>query len=281
MKKTQFEPLVIQDFEEDVFHAPVHGQTYYELVYIRKGNGIHLLNNSRLSYRSGDLFIICPEDQHYFEINKRTHFTFIKFTDSYFSGHKLHRPDAFLLSSPEDIMRKKLLKEVKLTMDEPCVSILRNTMENIVAYNRHKNAASSPLIYYQVLSVFGLIREAASKLGIGTNSGQPDKEELISYIHQHIYEPHVIQIKNIAAHFHISPSYFSTYFKRNFEVSYREYMNEYRTKLIEKRILVPSLTMKQIADEFGFTDESHLSHFFKRMRKLSPVSYRISINRRD
>jgi AraC-like DNA-binding protein len=276
MRRTQFEPLVIHDFEEEAFRLPVHGHTYYELVYIRKGSGVHLLNNSRLPYKSGDLFIISPEDQHYFEIKRCTHFTFIKLTDSYFAGHKLHQPDAFLLSSPEDMMRNKLLKEIKLKMEEPCISILRNTIENIVAYNCRKDIASSPLVYYQVLSIFGLIREALAKLSIRIDHGQPDQEELISYIHQHIYEPPLIRIKNIATHFHISPTYFSAYFKRNFETSYRDYVNEYRIRLVEQRLLVPSLTMKQIADEFGFTDESHLSHFFKGIRKVSPLSFRQS-----
>ncbi|WP_126972712.1 AraC family transcriptional regulator [Gynurincola endophyticus] len=274
MKRTQFDRLVIHDFEEETFHLPVHSHTYYEMVYIRKGMGLHLLNNNQIPYKKGDLFILSPEDKHRFEITKSTHFTFIKFTDSYFAGHKMHQPDAFLLITPESIMRNKLLKEVKLKMNEPCVSILQNTIENIVAYSCRKDVATSPLVYYQILSIFGLIKEAAAKLNIRIDNGQPDKEELISYIHQHIYNPSQVQIKNIASRFNIASTYFSDYFKRNFSISYKSYLNEYRTKLIEKRLETPALNMKQIADEFGFTDESHLSHFFKTMRKVSPVQYR-------
>lgn len=274
MKKTQFDALVIHDFEEKVFHLPAHSHTYYELVYIRKGSGIHLLNNNRLPYTAGDLFILSMEDQHYFEIKKSTHFTFIKFTDSYFAGHKSNRPDSFLLFTPESIMRNKLLKEVKLKMDEPCVSILKNTIENIVAYNCRKDVATSPLVYYQILSIFGLIKEAAAKLNTRIDNGQPDKEELISYIHQNIYDPSLIQVKNIAAHFNIAATYFSDYFKRNFLISYRDYIKKYRVKLIESRLDSPLITTKQIASEFGFTDESHLSHFFKGIKKMSPMEYR-------
>jgi len=274
MKKTQFEPLVIHDFEEKVFHLPAHSHTYYELVYIRKGNGDHLLNSNRLPYKTGDLFILSPEDRHYFEIRKSTHFTFIKFTDSYFSGHKLHRPDVFLSFAPETIMRNKLLKEIKLRMDEPCTTILRNTIENIVAYNCRNDVASSPLVYYQLLSIFGLIKEAVSKLSIRIDDGQPDKEELISYIHQNIYDPDLIRIKGISSHFNIAATYFSDYFKRKFSISYRNYIKEYRMKLIEKRLAVPTLSIAEIADEFGFTDESHFIHYFKKNKNISPGSYR-------
>ncbi|WP_443947221.1 AraC family transcriptional regulator [Pedobacter sp. AW1-32] len=274
MKRTQFDPLMIHDFVEKTFHLPIHSHTYYELIYIHKGSGIHHLNHNQIPYRSGDLFVISPEDLHNFEIKKCTRFTFIKFTDSYFKDHKLNSPDAFLLSSPEDIMRNKLLKEVKLKMDEPCVSILRSTIENIVAYNCRRDIATSPLMYYLILSVFGLIKEAVSKFDLQVPFNRLDREDMISYIHQNIYNPQKIQVKNIATRFNIAETYFSRYFKHNFEVSYREYINEYRTKLIEKRILLATHTLKEIAAEFGFTDESHLSNFFKTRRKLSPVNFR-------
>jgi len=276
MKRTQFEQLVVHDFEEQEFHLPTHSHTYYELVYIHKGLGIHLLNNTKLPYKTGDLFMISPDDKHHFSITKSTHFTFIKFTDSYFAGHKINRPDSLSFSSPEAIMGNKLLKEVKLQMDEPCVSILRKIIENIVTYDRLREVQSSSLIYYQILSIFGLIREAAAKLSIRIDDGQLDKEELISYIHQHIYEPPLTRIKSIAPHFNIAPTYFSDYFKSKFRIGYREYLNEYKVKLIEKRLEDNLLTIKQIADEFGFTDESHLSHFFKTLRKMSPLRFRES-----
>lgn len=274
MKRTQFEPLVIHDYEESVFHLPAHSHTYYEMIYIVTGKGVHRINSNLLPYQEGDLFLISPEDEHHFEIVEPTHFTFIKFTDSYFSRKNHLAPDAFLTTSPEEMMRNKLLKEVKLVMNEPCTSILRNTIANLVAYNCRKDIATSPLVYYQLLSVFGLVKEAAAKLKVRIDNGQPDKEELISYIHQHVYEPQLIQIKNIAAYFNIGLNYFSNYFRNNFEMSYRDYVNTYKTQLIEKRILSGAVTMKEIAGEFGFTDESHLSNFFKSRKNISPGAYR-------
>jgi len=275
MKRTQFDPLVIHDFYEETFHLPIHSHTYYEVIYIHKGNGIHHLNHNQIPYRAGDLFVISPEDQHNFEIKKCTRFTFIKFTDSYFKDHKLNTPDAFSLSSPEEIMRNKQLKELKLQFDEPCISILRSTVENIVAYSCRKDIATSPLMYYLILSVFGLIKEALRKEDTSVIPAGLDRGDMISYIHQNIYNPHEIQVKSIASRFNIAPTYFSRYFKNTFEVSYRDYINKYRVKLIEKRILLPNLTLKEIAAEFGFTDESHLSNFFKVQRKVSPTHFRL------
>lgn len=273
----QFVPLVIHEFEESSFRLPLHTHTYYELIYILKGSGIHHINANKIHYSAGDLFLLAPGDEHYFEIKVSTHFTFIKFTDGYFNQNKhLSKNDA-LLSTPEALMKHKLLKEVKLEFNEPCKTILRNTIENISSYNCLKDVSTSPLIYYQILSIFGLIKEAIVKRDADLETGMPDKETLISYVHQHIYEPEQILIKNIAAHFHISDNYFSAYFKRNFACSYRDYTNRYRIRLIEQRLAAGRQTLKQIADEFGFTDESHLSNYFRKQNDVSPTQYRKAV----
>ena len=43
--------------------------------------------------------------------------------------------------------------------------------------------------------------------------------------------------------------------------------------LIEKRLLIGGLKLKQIALEFGFTDTSHLSKTFKRVKGIAPQKY--------
>ncbi|MFA9187026.1 AraC family transcriptional regulator [Flavobacterium sp. FBOR7N2.3] len=271
MKKlNQFDTLVIDEFEEDQYHLPRHSHTYYEIIYIIKGSGIHQLNQNLIPYKSGDLFLLSTDDEHYFDIKKTTRFFFIKFTDTYFNSNKKLACDEFLLNTPENFMRDKSLKENVLKLDSTCASILKNTIDNIRTYNSKSNISTSPIAFYQILSIFGLIKESLQQQNIKITGSGIDNDQIISYIHQNIYKPKLVLIKNIAAHFNISQGYFGTYFKRNFTISYREYCNKLRTQLIEKRILNKQLSMKQIAYEFGFTDESHLSNYFKKQRNLKP-----------
>lgn len=268
----QFDTLLIDEFEEDQYHLPRHSHTYYEIIYIMKGNGIHQLNKNLLPYQAGDLFVLSTDDEHYFDIKKTTRFFFIKFTDTYFNSNKKLSCDEFLLNTPENFMRDKYLKENVLKLNTTCTSILKNTIDNIRAYNCIANISTSPIVFYQILSIFGLIKESLQQQNIKITGSGIDNDQIISYIHQNIYKPKLVQIKTIAEHFNISHSYFGTYFKRNFSISYRDYTNKLRTQLIEKRILNKQLSMKQIAFEFGFTDESHLSNYFKKQRSLKPSS---------
>ncbi|MFC6096299.1 AraC family transcriptional regulator [Flavobacterium qiangtangense] len=273
-KLNQFETLLIDEFEEEKFHLPVHSHTYYEIIYIKKGCGIHHLNNNLLSYKAGDLFVISPDDEHYFDIKKSTRFVFIKFTDNYFNSNKKLSCDEFLLNTPENFMRDKLLKETVLKLDDPCRTILKNTIENITAYNCKIDVSNSAIVFYQILSIFGLIKETMRSQNLQMNGNYIDNEQITSYIHQNIYNPKLVQIKAISEHFNIAQTYFSAYFKRSFSITYRDYINNLRLKLIEKRISNNQMPIKQIAYEFGFTDESHLSNYFKKRKNINPSEFK-------
>ena len=276
MKRAQFEPLIIEVFETLTFPLPKHSHTYYELIYIYKGQGLHYLNKIVMPYKAGDLYLISPDDEHYFEIKKSTKFCFIKFNDSYFKANKQLSPDLLVNTSPTEIMRNPLLKEMKLVFDEPCKTILYKTVDNLNDYNSLHDVSNSPIVFFQILSIFGLIKEASAKINVRLDLGSPAKEDLISYIHQHIYDTEKIRVTIIAQHFNIASNFFSTYFKRNFNMAYKDYLNVYKIKLIEKRIESNQMTLKQIAYEFGFTDDSHLTHFFKKHKQITPSEYKLS-----
>ncbi|MNE24750.1 Arabinose operon regulatory protein [compost metagenome] len=171
-------------------------------------------------------------------------------------------------------MRDKLLKETVLKLDDPCRTILKNTIENITAYNCKIDVSNSAIVFYQILSIFGLIKETMRSQNLQMNGNYIDHEQITSYIHQNIYNPKLVQIKAISEHFNIAQTYFSAYFKRSFSITYREYINNLRLKLIEKRISNNHMPIKQIAYEFGFTDESHLSNYFKKRKNINPSEFK-------
>jgi len=45
-------------------------------------------------------------------------------------------------------------------------------------------------------------------------------------------------------------------------------------QLIKRRLETGEIKLKEIADEFGFTDVSHLSKFFKRHEGINPSAYK-------
>lgn len=270
----QFEPFIVSDFELDVYPLPRHNHTYYEIIYIYRGCGIHCLNNNNFNYQAGDLFLLTPEDNHYFVIEQTTRFVYLKFTDSFFYNQRYASP-GFFDREVEPVMRNKYLQETKPELTHAEKQFLKSIIDNITAMKTPSADETAAIIFYQLLSIIEMVKKALAKHAFKPKFTSPkSNEQLLSFIHQNIYTPELVQIKTIAENFNISPAYFGAYFKRNFGISYRGYLNQYRINLIERRLTNSSLTLKEIAFEFGLTDESHLSRYFKNQKKLSPRAYK-------
>lgn len=100
--------------------------------------------------------------------------------------------------------------------------------------------------------------------------------KIISYVQQHIKDPEKTKVTVIAQQFDLSKTYFGEFFKKNVGVAYQSYLLEYRLKLVDTRLKFSTMRLKEIAAEFSFNDESHLSKTFKKYRGLSPSEYRKS-----
>ena len=270
----QFEPFILSDFELDEYPLPRHNHTYYEIIYIVHGGGRHCLNKRNFDYRQGDLFLLTPEDNHYFVVTERTRFIFLKFTAGFFYNQP-HTSPGFFDHEVEPVMRNKYLQELKPELAAADQRYLRSVIDNLAAHAGGSPGLSPGMVFYQLLSILEMVKQALVRHGLHEQpSLQRSNEQLLSFIHQHIYSPEYIQIKHVAHQFNISAGYFGAYFRRNFGISYREYINRYRLSLIERRLQSSKLTLKEIAAEFGLFDESHLSRYFKNQRKISPRVFR-------
>nr|WP_288812103.1 helix-turn-helix domain-containing protein [uncultured Sphingobacterium sp.] len=271
MRKKQFEPLLISEFVEDTFHLPMHEQNYYELVYIRAGRGKQVINKFELDYERGDIFLVSPADRHYFNIQEKTHFLFILFTDSYFRRNGRQQK---LYARIMELMNDRGLRESKLVLTEHDRLIYFHMMEAVRLYSIAEANQASEWLFDQLVAIFGLYKEISEMQRLPQKHTVQMDSSIAAYIHQHIFTPEYLQIKTIAQKFNIAPTYFGIYFKRNFGSSLRDYINMYRIELIEHRLKSTAYTLKQIAQELGFVDESHLSHFYKRTKGYSPTTYR-------
>jgi len=93
--------------------------------------------------------------------------------------------------------------------------------------------------------------------------------KLLSYINEHIAEPHLLKVEQLAKKFLLSPTYLSEFFRKKVNMSLREYIIKAKLKLVEIRLLNSNYTLTEIANELSFTDVSHLSKTFKRYTGVS------------
>ena len=263
----QFEDLVVTDFEVDEWPHPRHNHNHFEIVFIAKGCGRHLLNDIDFHYKKGDLFLLGPDDEHEFKVKQTTRFIYFKFTKLYFNAHAdLPQPGEWnkdvdhLLNYPE----RKTGSLLKIKEDKIMVHQL---MEMLVAEYESSRLLNKKVVF-QIFSIVMLILKrnshACSPIAVQKSSARGMAQELIEYIELHIYDPAKLTLKSMSDHFNYSSNYIGMLFKEKVGTSLREYVNDFRLQLIKQRLSHGTVALKQIASEFGFVDESHLYKFIKK-----------------
>jgi len=125
-----YESFVLHQYQFDAWEFEPHHHNYFEIIFISEGSGYHTINNIKLKYKSGDIFLIAPEDLHHFEIEERTRFTYFKFTETLFTHNKnlpersqwlrriehiLHHPNLI----PGDIINNEKERKIKISLSMP------------------------------------------------------------------------------------------------------------------------------------------------------------------
>lgn len=83
-----------------------------------------------------------------------------------------------------------------------------------------------------------------------------------------------LTLDEVAAYVHLTPSYFSTLFKKTCGSSFREYVNTVRIEESKRLLANTDYSILDIAIAVGYEDQSYFSKVFKRHTGLSPRHFR-------
>lgn len=257
---------------EEPLHTEV-GNNFFELIYIISGTGVQTINENRLSYEPGHLFLITPDDSHSLEINTETQIFLLRFTDIYIKNGPLTSDSLYKLEyilqhahhQPGCILKRITDKNLV----HPIIEAIRHEYENPILYN-------TELIQLLINTLIVIIaRNISEYLPENINKQSDGKaHHILEYIQTHIYEPEKLSIAIMSEKFGISETYLGRFFKKQANETLQDYISKYRIKLVENRLLYSDLRIGEIASELGFNDESHLNKIFKKHRGTTPSAFR-------
>lgn len=271
--KNGYEPFEISFKEVSDSISTRHDHNFFELIYILKGTGIQTINKHKLPYVPGHLFLITPEDSHALTVEEPTTFFQIRFTHVYIKNNVLHQESVRKL---EYILQHANHQPGCILKKQTDKSLLRPVIDAIIREYVNRDLYNKELIHLLVNTIIVIVaRNIAEYLPEKANEQSETKTlDILEYIQSNIYYPAKLSAKAISDTFGISESYLGRYFKKQFNQTLQDYIVGYKLKLIVNRLLYSDLRIGEIAEELGFSDESHLNKIFKKYKGASPTMFR-------
>lgn len=274
MKKEHlYEPFEIVFKTLDEAPAEGHKHMFFELVYIISGTGTQCINDNKFSYRSGHMFLITPQDCHSFEIETTTEFFFLRFNDIYIKSKAFHSEDVERL---EYILNNASHQPGCILKNLSDKTLVKPIAEAIIREYVNRDIYNKELIQQLVNTLIVVVaRNIAKYLPESVDQKTEEKAmDIINYIQKNIYYPEQLRTDVMSNVFGISETYLGKYFKKHTNETIQQYIGNHRMKLIEARLKFSDKRINEIAEEFGFTDESHFNKFFRKNKGMSPSAYR-------
>ncbi|WP_198666811.1 AraC family transcriptional regulator [Taibaiella helva] len=266
-----FYALNVFVLERDTWEYPRHRHNFYELILIESGSGKHLLNDIEIPYRKGDVFLMGPDDAHYFVVARKTRFLFVKFTEQIL----FEKLDGNRKGKWADAVRGLLRPRYATTG-----SIVRRAEDRrpVFLLARLLLAEFGKSCLYSreaVLELFGalMIFIARNDNPAPLNREKDRTGDILGYIRLHVGDREKVTREALAAQFHLSPNYIGIYVRKHTGLSLQQHIMQTRIKAAELLLKQSRLNISEIAERLGFNDASHFNKLFRKYRGMNPGAF--------
>jgi AraC family transcriptional regulator, L-rhamnose operon regulatory protein RhaS len=270
--------LVIYDLER--WALPSHRHLFFELIYVLHGAGVHHVNQQQYPYRPGSLFLLTPADTHSVEVQTASRFCVIVFTKIYFTRPAFPAPTVdfgtlfqqveYIFLNHNPVGAAPLLPPD----DTAWIAMLIQRLAQETERKTQGYVSVCQQLLMLLLHELARAIQASNRVQITARYNSDLVYDVMSYIQAHIYDNPKLRLDVIASEFAKSKPYIGQHFREQTGETIKAYVIGYKLHLAKARLLYSQLSIAEIADELGFTDESHLNKTIKQRTGLTASEFR-------
>jgi len=273
--RTPENSFTVKTFEEKEFKAEWHFHPQYELTYMVQSTGIRYIGDSMYPFKRGDLVLVGKNLPHSWKtINSRNEDVkciVIQWDESMFRDW---------LDKPEFTAIKKLLQKSQrgVSFDFETATSLEDS------FLRLKEQPP----FDRLLNLMNILHTLATKakleilVGPGFRKALTTKDSyrvnlINNYIKDNIHNKH--QLEELSGKLNISKEAFCRFFKKTFDKTFSNYLNEYKLTIACKLLIETNYSVSEIAYRSGYNNLSFFHRRFNRYKQMSPKTYRLQFQK--
>jgi AraC-like DNA-binding protein len=228
-------------------------------IYCAGGNGWCEVAERRHEVTQDQLLVIPAGTPHVYGAAKKEPWTIHWF-------HAVGTNVPFYLERLEVTQRKPV---VPLGGDVRLFSLFEDVLEGL-----EHGSTLTHLIYaaHSLSHLMGVILRHKEEFGHGEADAGERAAKSIQFMKEHLREP--LQIATLAAVVNLSRSHYTTLFRRVTGYAPLRYLNHLRMQRAVQLLNTTNLSIKEISDQLGFSDQFYFSRAFSRMHGHSPSEHR-------
>ena len=260
-----------------------HIQEFYEICVISRGEGYHVIEDTIVKAKKGDVFIVPPGRRHAIRGGGSVDVHYIHLSPKFFEFYidrMTELPTFLSLFEIEPLMRVSGSTYRHLYLDDSSLKEVTQLIESLESFWQHDPASKLILEGYMIILLTIFCREYEKlQTFVGKNAGK-DKffMDSITYIIKN-YNKH-LTIDELAKGAGLSRTAYIKRFRETTGKTPKQFITQMRISEA-KRLLNSDLSLGKIAEETGFYDTAHFMKTFISVTGISPSAYKNADNKQD
>jgi AraC-like DNA-binding protein len=246
--------IVVEDF-------PLHWHDFYELEFVCSGQAVQVINGTVYESTPGTSVLLTPADFHSYRLipgKEPLEMFNVKFSD---------------LILPEQIRTELCAFQGPLVCSNEKI---RPILDSILDEYQKNDHGRDQFIRAGITQLCILLLRSGRENGIlsdGMDYGaSASVQQAVLYIRNHYRGP--ITVEEVAKVVHLTPNYFSEFFKKQTGIKFSSYVQKMRLEFAASLLQMSDLSVKQVADASGFNSAAYFSNAFKENFGISPEQFR-------
>lgn len=246
--------------------------TFWTLVYIRKGIGMYLLDSDLRPINQGDIIVLPPKISYSFcaeelgdEYNVNVDAVVLRFDNTWLTNL------LSVFSSMRDVVLRVREIADPYAIEGPKWMKMSSLFDELAVAESSRAAVIVLQILELISSPNDMIKIRQVSLSQGLSLDEK-REKIDRYVSTHLFTK--ITLEDISEYLDMNRTYFCMFFKKHYGKGFSDYLNDMRVDKAASLLLQEDMSIADIARDCGFKTVPYFNRAFKRSKGLTPGEYR-------